>query len=106
MNPKLEGEDIGQFNEILTQVAALVIYGFSRPSTDDAAPVNGFEPEILAQAAKIVWFPVLLTLRFQTLTLSTDRTSFARMHLFERQLSTHHQLSSAKCKQGSYTIST
>ena len=63
-NLKHEDEDVGKFNDILVQVAAVVIYGFSQPSPDDAAPINGFEPEVIAQAAVLV----LLTFIFLNFT--------------------------------------
>lgn len=56
MTLKLEGEDVGQFNAILVKVAAASIYGCFRPSVDDAAPINGFEPEVVVQAALLVRF--------------------------------------------------
>src|SRR6266511_3906940 len=66
MNLKPEGqEEVGKFNDILINVAAVVIYGFSQPSPEDAMPINGFEPEVIVQAAILVLF--LLTLYFRLL---------------------------------------
>jgi len=56
MTLKLEGEGVGQFNEILVKVAVAAIYGCFRPSVDDAAPINGFEPKVILQAATLVSF--------------------------------------------------
>ena len=56
MSLKLEGDDVGQFNEMLVRVAATSIYGYFRPSVDDAAPINGFEPEVIVQAVMLVRF--------------------------------------------------
>jgi hypothetical protein len=56
MTVKLEDEDVGQFNEILVKVAAASIYGCFRPSGDDAAPINGFEPEVVVQTVMLVRF--------------------------------------------------
>lgn len=84
MNVQVEDEDIGQFgSEVLTKVAASITYGLLRPSTDDAAPVNGFEPEVIAQAAMLVRLSVPLTLLFQCLTPSSAGCAgLARMRLF------------------------
>ncbi len=47
MDLKPEGQNVGKFNNILIKVAAVVIYGFSWPFPEDAAPINGFDPELI-----------------------------------------------------------
>ncbi len=56
MDLKPEGQNVGKFNNILIKVAAVVIYGFSWPFPEDAALINGFDPELIVQAAILVLF--------------------------------------------------